>query len=144
MGAYPDREWAYCDCDSMIFWIFVVCAALTFLDASRAGHFKGVDPTAPIAELAALWVPGAQIVYIGKANLGASGRRGLHKRLNEFRKYGVGVLVAHTGGRRTWQLVDHAQLIVGWRVTDDAEARPVERALIAVFYGALPCANMND
>lgn len=119
----------------------------SFVDVSPAGHFKDVDPTAPIAELAALWVPGARIVYIGKANLGAKGKRGLRKRLNEFRKYGDGVPIGHTGGRRIWQLVDHADLLVGWRVTDDAQARPTERALIAAFrayYGARPFANRND
>ena len=119
----------------------------SFLDVSPAGHFKGVDPTVQIAELAALWVPGARVVYIGKANLGVSGRRGLRKRLSEFRKSGAGRPVAHSGGRRIWQLVDHAELLVGWRVTDDAQARPTERALIAAFsahYGARPLANRAD
>jgi hypothetical protein len=117
-----------------------------FLDVSPAGHFKGIDPTVAIAELAAQWVPGAGIVYIGKANLGASGKRGLRQRLNEFRKYGAGAPIGHRGGRRIWQLADHAELLVGWRVTDDAEARPTERTLIATFrahYGARPFANMN-
>lgn len=118
-----------------------------FLDVSPAGHFKGIDPTVPIAELAALWVPGARIVYIGKANLGARGKRGLRKRLNEFRKSGAGLPVGHTGGRRIWQLADHDELLVGWRVTDDIQARPTEHALIAAFrahYDARPFANMND
>jgi hypothetical protein len=69
----------------------------SFLDVSPAGHFKGVDPTVAIAELEAQWVPGAHIVYIGKANLGASGRRGLSHRLAEFRKYGAGVPIGHRG-----------------------------------------------
>ena len=79
--------------------------------------------------------------------VGGSGKRGLRKRLNEFRKYGAGVPIDHTGGRRIWQLVDHAELLVGWRVTDDAQARPTERALIAAFrayYDARPFANTND
>jgi hypothetical protein len=119
----------------------------SFLDVSPAGHFKGKDPTLPITELAALWVPGSRIVYIGKANLGTSGKRGLRKRLNEFRQYGAGLPVGHTGGRRIWQLADHDELLVGWRVTDDAKARPTERALIAEFrahYAARRFANMND
>lgn len=29
-----------------------------FLDVSPAGHFKGKGPAVPVAELAALWVPG--------------------------------------------------------------------------------------
>ena len=49
----------------------------SFLDVSPAGHFKGKDPTVPVAELAALWVPGTRIVYIGNANLGSDGKRHL-------------------------------------------------------------------
>ena len=47
----------------------------SFLNVSPAGHFKGKDPTVPVSELQALWVPGTRIVYIGKASLGGSGRR---------------------------------------------------------------------
>jgi hypothetical protein len=119
----------------------------TFLNVSPAGRFKGVDPTVAIAELEELWVPGAHIVYIGKANLGARGNRGLAQRLAEFRKYGAGAPIGHRGGRRIWQLTDHHELLVGWRVTDDADARPTERALLAAFrarYGKRPYANMTD
>jgi hypothetical protein len=118
----------------------------TFLDTSPAGHFKGKDPTVPIAELQGLWVPGARIVYIGKANLGSGGRRGLRKRLDEFRRSGAGEPVAHSGGRRIWQLTEHADLLVGWRVTDDDEAAKIETDLIAQFrahYGLHPFANMR-
>ena len=34
----------------------------TFLDVFPAGHFKGKDPTVPIAELQTLWVPDTRIV----------------------------------------------------------------------------------
>ena len=118
-----------------------------FLDVSPAGHFKGKVPTVAVAELLALWVPGARIVYIGKANLGSTGRRGLRKRLNEFRRFGSGDPVGHSGGRRIWQLADHAELIVGWRVTDDIDAVSVETEMIAAFrahYGVRPFANMRD
>src|SRR4029077_11435543 len=41
VGAYPGRESAYCDCDAMIFWIFVVvCAALTLYWASAILPFS--------------------------------------------------------------------------------------------------------
>lgn len=117
-----------------------------FLDVSPAGHFKGRDPTVPVAELAALWVPGARIVYIGKAALGTTGRRGLRKRLDEFRRFGVGAPIGHSGGRRIWQLADHAELLVGWRVTDDIDTARTETAMIGEFrahYGFLPFANMR-
>ncbi|WP_237160491.1 hypothetical protein [Mycolicibacter engbaekii] len=66
-----------------------------FLDVSPAGHFKGKGPAVPVAELAALWVPGERVVYIGKANLSTGGKRHLRKRLDEFRKFGAGVPIGH-------------------------------------------------
>ncbi|MGJ6127143.1 hypothetical protein QN239_31650 [Mycolicibacterium sp. Y3] len=120
-----------------------------FLVTSPAGHFKGKDPTVPIAELQALWVPKTRIVYIGKATAGGSGRRGLAKRLDEFCRFGAGEAVAHSGGRRIWQLIDHADLVVGWRVLNDvtdADVASTESQLIAQFrahHGKLPFANMR-
>lgn len=118
----------------------------TFLDTSPAGHFKGKDPSVPVAELDALWVPSTRIVYIGKANAGASGRRGLRKRLDEFRRHGAGEPVGHTGGRRIWQLADHADLLVGWHTTADGATAATETAMIAQFrahHDRLPFANMR-
>ncbi|MCV7253397.1 hypothetical protein H7J86_14595 [Mycobacterium hackensackense] len=118
----------------------------TFLDASPAGQFKGKDPTVPVAELHAHWVPGTRIVYIGKANAGATGRRGLCKRLDEFRRHCAGEPVGHAGGRRIWQFADHADLLVGWRTTDEGAAATTETEMIALFrahHGRLPFANMR-
>lgn len=40
-----------------------------FLDANPGGHFKTKDPTVSQGELISNWVPGAHVVYIGKADL---------------------------------------------------------------------------
>lgn len=117
-----------------------------FLDVSPAGHFKGKDPTVTVAELAALWVPGERVVYIGKANAGANGKRHLRKRLDEYRRFGAGEPIGRSGGRRIWQLADHDRLLVGWRATDDADAATIETKMLAEFrarYGRLPFANMR-
>ena len=114
------------------------------LDVSPAGHFKGIDRTEPIAALQDRWVPESRVIYIGKANAGKTGRRGLHVRLSEYRRYGAGEPVAHTGGRRVWQLAGHANFLVGWREISDADAAPTESAMIAAFrdhHGRLPFAN---
>lgn len=115
-----------------------------FLDVSPAGHWKGRDPTEPIADLRDRWVPASRVIYIGKANVGRRGRRGLRRRLDEYRRYGAGETVAHSGGRRIWQLVDHADLLVAWRETPDADTAEAESSMIAAFrkrHGRLPFAN---
>ncbi|WP_196775307.1 GNAT family N-acetyltransferase [Rhodococcus opacus] len=121
-------------------------SAPEFLSTSPAGWLKGRDPSVPIDVLQAAWVSESSVVYIGKASAGSAGRRGLRQRLGEFRRFGVGEPVPHRGGRRIWQLADHADLLVGWKVTTDGEARPTERAMIAQFeaaHGKRPFANVT-
>lgn len=119
----------------------------TFLPLSPAGHFKGNDPTAPLAELESLWIDAAEVVYIGKAQAGTRRRRGLWTRLKEYRDFGAGHPAPHSGGRRIWQLADSAQLLVGWLITTDAQAPLIERRLLDEFTrdhaGRLPFANMR-
>ncbi|MFD4439301.1 hypothetical protein ACFWPK_05925 [Nocardia sp. NPDC058519] len=115
--------------------VYVVVRTATttpvFLSASPAGWFKGKDPTLPLAELQAAWVPGEPVLYIGKAAAGQSRTRGLRKRLDEYRRHGAGHPVGHWGGRMIWQLADSAELLVGWQVV--ADARAAEKAMIADF-----------
>ena len=121
-------------------------AAPVFLSHSPAGHFKGEDPTVSIADLQSQWVDGAHVVYIGKANQGATGTRGLRKRLDEYRAFGAGRPVGHRGGKRIWQLADSAELLVAWKTTVDEAATTTELELLAAFrqaYGRLPFANMR-
>ncbi|MGI8536599.1 MAG: hypothetical protein ACR2K2_08890 [Mycobacteriales bacterium] len=116
------------------------------LERSSGGHFKGKDPTVPVAVLHSAWVTGARVLNIGKAALGSSGRRGLFKRLNEYRRFGAGEPIAHWGGRYIWQMSDSPALLVAWRETPREDPRLVEQAYIAEFvrhYGQRPFANLT-
>ncbi|MFF2087366.1 hypothetical protein ACFVVM_26630 [Nocardia sp. NPDC058176] len=126
--------------------VYVVVRTATtppvFVPVSPAGWFKGRDPSLPVSELQSSWVPGEPVVYIGKANLGRSGKRGLRTRLDEYRRHGEGKPVGHWGGRMIWQLADSADLLVAWRA--EVDARAVEKSMIAGFvemYGRRPFGN---
>lgn len=118
----------------------------TFLDQSIAGRFKGKDPTVALEKLSSKWLPRSQVVYIGKADVGASSDRSLRKRLDEYQRHGAGEPVGHWGGRYLWQLSDSADLLVCWKEVPTSQAESVESELIAEFieqFGALPFANLK-
>lgn len=116
-----------------------------FLPVSSAGWFKGKDPTVPVDRVTGNWVPGPDVVYIGKADGGAGGRRGLRKRLDEFRRHGAGEHVGHWGGRMIWQLANRESLLVCW-LPCEGSAEAIESRLLSAFeetFHSLPFANLK-
>lgn len=109
-----------------------------FLSANPGGRFKGKDPTVALTELQARWVPGAQVIYIGKAG-------NLRRRLWQYSRFGAGRAVGHWGGRLIWQIPDADRLVVAWRQVAAAQSpAALESDLLHAFcaqYGSLPFAN---
>lgn len=84
------------------------------------------------------------MLYIGEAAVGQSRRRGLRKRLDEYRRHGAGNAAPHQGGRFIWQLKDSDTLLVGWLPTPNDDPAVVEARMLTDFvnaYGTLPFAN---
>jgi len=114
-----------------------------FLSKSPAGKFKKRDPTLPLAELRAAWLPSSTVLYIGKAG-GLLTRATLRSRLRAYLRHGAGASAAHWGGRAIWQLADSSELLVAWRFEAGQRTRDTERALIGEFlkeYHRRPFAN---
>jgi len=133
--------------DPGVYVVMRTCAeGRAFLARSVAGHFKGIDPTVSIELLEEKWVVGADVVYIGKAAWGKK-HNGIRRRLSEFRRYGAGRNVGHRGGEYIWQLADHTELVVCWKVMPDSLVKSSETALILDFrreYGTRPFANRTE
>jgi hypothetical protein len=90
------------------------------------------------------WVDDAFVLYIGKADAGARGQRGIRARLDEYLRFGMGEPIGHWGGRYLWQLANANDLIVCYKACPNPVAE--ERRLLDLFvseYGALPFANLR-
>jgi hypothetical protein len=118
----------------------------TFLPRSRAPVWRGMDPTRPAEELTGRWVPGAQVLYFGRAR-GPGVRSLLRQRVKRYLRFGQGRVVAHWGGRFVWQLEDADDLLVAWLPTGNADPWEVEAELQRRFrehHGRLPFANLIE
>jgi hypothetical protein len=122
----------------------------SFVHPSRAGLFKGQDPSVPQEHLQREWVDGANVVYIGKADFRKRRKEveALRLRLSEFAAFGAGEPHAHWGGRLIWQLADANELLVAWHEVTWAEtARDYEKRLLSRFVevhdGRRPFANLT-
>lgn len=109
-----------------------------FLPRNPAGALRG-DPSVSPEALATAWVNGAEVVYFGKASH-------LERRLDAYRRHGLGSRARHWGGRYIWQLADAGELLVAWRPTPGKDPAIVEADLIRGFVeaaGQRPFANRN-
>ncbi|MBN1966711.1 MAG: hypothetical protein JW910_18810 [Anaerolineae bacterium] len=111
-----------------------------FLATGTGGHYKGRNPNVPVEELQAHWVPGAIVVYIGKATK-------LKKRIRQYVRFGQGQNGPHYDGRYIWQLSDSADLKVCWKSAAKVDPEAVERELLDAFKaqygGKRPFANLT-
>lgn len=116
------------------------------LGASVGGWFKCKDPSDDPVKLKSRLGCHSETLYIGMADAGTRGTRGLRKRITEFARFGTGQAVGHWGGRYIWQLTDSPDLRIAWLPVTGRSAKDVEDELFEEFfqvYGQLPFANLR-
>ncbi len=113
---------------------------------SSAPVWRGKDPALAVEELAEQWVPGATVLYVGRAR-GPGVRARLRQRIKRYLRFGHGRVVGAWAGRLIWQLAEVSRLVVAWRVSGgDEDPADVEARLLLEFearHGALPFANLR-
>lgn len=117
-----------------------------FLERSTGGRFKDRDPNVPQEILTKHRVPGAQIVYIGKAGIPGKSAT-LRSRIGQYLDFGAGRPIGHWGGRFIWHLPSSEELVVCWKPTPEQIPRDVEQRMIQEFkkaFGVRPFANLRD
>lgn len=116
------------------------------LEAGGGGNFKGKNPTADPSTLRLrLDVPSA-LLYMGKADSGARGNRGLRARIKELTRFGLREPVGHWGGLYLWQLSNAQALRIAWLPVSETTAREAESSYFDEFFavnGQLPFANIR-
>ena len=114
--------------------------APAFMERSAGGHYRGEDPSLKIEALTEKWVPGAIVLFIGRA-AGTGVRGKLQQRIKRYVRFGQGAAIAHDGGHLAFQLRDHSRLLVAWKATPDAELDQARLQLaFTEHYGAPPFA----
>lgn len=116
-----------------------------FLTTSSAGRRGRRDPTVRTEQLAAKWVQGVHIIYIGKADVGAMAKHGLRGRLRQYGRSGAGSS-GHCGGRYICKLRNFATLLVAWRTTLGVDPTQAKADLIDEFIrldGKPPFVNLH-
>ena len=86
--------------------------------------FKKKNPSLTQAALAAEWVDGADVLYVGKAGPGSKGNRGLRRQIQEFMDFGKGKPPGHWDGRLIWQLANAESLLIAWKELPAVRAEP--------------------
>lgn len=114
---------------------------------SQGGHFKGNDPTMDVSLLEDRLLPDTNLLYLGAAEAGSAGNRGLRARVGELLSFGKGRAVGHWGGRALWQLESPEDLLLAWMPCPPHGATKAKSDLLSEFrklHGQLPFANLRS
>ena len=125
--------------------VYLTVAQSGLIPKFLAESLAGQDFTVPVSELKESWVPGAIVLYIGKAG-GQKWKATLRARIKQYLAFGRGLSISHRGGRYVWQIEGAQRLVICWKPTPEKDPREVERVLIDAFkqvYGKLPFANLQ-
>ncbi|NNG02671.1 MAG: hypothetical protein HKM95_01040 [Inquilinus sp.] len=109
-----------------------------FLPVSPAGG--GLAATQPAGELEERWVPGAIVLYVGRAD----GKATLRSRVGQFLDFGRGKRTGHRDGRAVWQIPRSAGFVLCWQTVSGKSAWGRRRSILEAFregFGRLPFGN---